>query len=180
MRIFFLGVWLLASLGTGDIRSIDWGNLTYPWPEGLRGSNSEETFTLTDGRIPFQRRPGGTLINMPVILASVQYGDLTGDGHEDAVLVMDVITGGSAAPGIVYVYRLYEAEPNLLLDFATGDRTDGGLRSIRIENGNLVVDINTPEGSQGDCCATQYVRTSYRWTPNGFVAESRQTLWVPE
>lgn len=93
---------------------------------------------------------------------------------------MSVITGGSANPGIVCVYRVIGDEPALPWHFATGDRAHGGLRGILIEDRKLVVELNSPERSQGDCCPTRFVRTTRRWTPEGFEVVSQKTLNIPE
>ncbi len=181
MKFLFLAIWLLGATAIADIHSVDWENCTYPWTEGLMIPNSPvRTFTLTDGTIPIERRADGSLSNMPVTLKAVIYGDLTGDGDDEAVLTMDITTGGSAAPQLVYIYSLHDGKRDPLWYFNTGDRADGGLRGIRVKNGKLVVDLNSPEGSNGDCCATQFVRTTYHWSPGGFVAENQETLKVPD
>ncbi len=158
------------------IRSVDFRNFSYPWPKGYTAG----TFALVDGAVPLERNPQGALTNIGVSIGEIQYGDLTGDGEDEALIFMTLTTGGSAIPGLVYIYQMRKAGPVLLWEFETGDRADGGLRDIRIKKGRLVVELNSPEDSYGDCCPTKYVRTVYRWRSTAFAVESKQTLMLPE
>src|SRR6478736_6606969 len=55
-------------------------------------------------------------------------------------------------------------KPALLARVPGGDRADGGLRSITVQNGLLVVEYNDPDKAAGACCpegiAIQKMRVS--------------------
>src|SRR5215213_7199115 len=116
----------------------------------------------------------------------IAYGDVTGDGEEDAMLALGVESGGSAIPHVIYVYGMQGNQPRLLWRFEDGDRADGGLRRIYAENGGLVVelygkradgtgkivgsDLFVEDGMMGgDCCPSHFTRAHYKWNGKRFV-----------
>src|SRR5262245_30069795 len=117
---------------------------------------------------------------MGVHLSRVSYCDVTGDGQEEAIVVLSILTGGSAMPNCVYVYTWDQRRPKLLWAFDTGDRADGGLRRVKAENGRLLVElygngklIGKDSGAddktnRGSCCPTLFTRAYYKWTGKGF------------
>ena len=167
-----------APSADSPIRSIDFGNFTYPWTKGLAGS--ETTFTLKNGEIPFEFKS-----QMGVSLTETKFVDATGDGEEDAVLFMNITTGGSASPGIVYIYSLEKGKPKLLWHFDTGDRAEGGFHDVYVENAGLVVelygenkfkgrdwDATIPSGKdKGLCCPTLYTKARFKWNGKQFVID---------
>jgi hypothetical protein len=116
-----------------------------------------------------------------VDVTPIEYGDVTGDGREEAMVVLYAEVGGTSNSNDVFIYTLKNAKPVLLWKFATGDRADGGLRRIYAENGQLVVelagknkiiggDLYAPYGTgTGTCCPTVFTRTKYRWIRGRFV-----------
>ncbi|MGH9942726.1 MAG: hypothetical protein ACRD9R_10280, partial [Pyrinomonadaceae bacterium] len=105
-----------------DIRRVDFANFTYPWTADLIDpANSRKTFTLKAGKLPAAHDEKGHVDEMGVYLQLVSYGDVTGDGLEEAILSMSIQTGGSAIPGLVYVCTLRNNRPRLLWFFSTGD-----------------------------------------------------------
>lgn len=146
------------------IRKIDFRNFTYPsiW-------TNDELFTLKDGRhgVP----------PLTTSLIDAVYGDVTGDGGEEAMLVLSESVRGTAIPYYVYVYGIDRDQPKLLWSFDTGDRAQGGLRRVFAENGNLVVELYGKDtylggdifaGSPAACCASHYTRARYEWKDNHF------------
>ncbi len=168
------------------IRDVDFANLTYPAkPEFSYGRRS---FKLQHGRYEGDRG------HDPLILASIAYGDVTGDGVEEAIVVIEVSIRGTAIPHIVYIYTAQSASPNLLWAFETGDRGDGGLRQAYAENGKLVVELygkdkligknlydSDPFASEGVCCPKFFTRARYRWQGAHFRQEGKaEVLPNPE
>jgi hypothetical protein len=107
----------------------------------------------------------------------MDYGDVTGDGQEEAVIMEGLESGGSAIPYRVHVYTLRRGRPKLLWRFDTGDRADGGLRRVYVDDGNLTVElygknstIEDPYSSDGNpaCCATYFNRMHYEWNGRKF------------
>ena len=74
-----------------------------------------------------------------VELGLITYGDVTGDGEEEAIIELYAESGGTEASEDVFIYTMQGAKPALLWKFETGDRAEGGPRRIAAENGELVV-----------------------------------------
>jgi hypothetical protein len=164
-----------------SIRSVDFGNFSYPRTKGLHKPHSRNfPFTLKDGSLPETRDKEGFVDEMGVSLSKIIYGDVTSDGQEEAIVVLSFLTGGSAMHGCVYVYGWSRQRPTLLWAFDTGDRADGGLRRVWAENGYLMVELNgngrlidrnlyaEDKTNRGACCPTRFTRARYKWTGNGF------------
>ncbi len=114
-----------AAKDKSAIRSIDFAHLTYPnYPD--YSHDRKIRVTLKSG----QGSP-----------AYLDYGDVTGDGVEEAFAVLGIDIHGTAIPHYVYIYTLQNGQPKLLWDFETGDRADGGLRSIYSDQGDLVLEL---------------------------------------
>jgi hypothetical protein len=72
---------------------------------------------------------------------TTRFIDITGDGQDDAIVILKVETTGNAIPQLVYVYEWKDGKPELIWNFRTGDRADGGLKDMRIENGEVVLEL---------------------------------------
>ncbi|HZH32784.1 MAG TPA: hypothetical protein VEY11_18600 [Pyrinomonadaceae bacterium] len=120
-------------------------------------------------------------------LADVDYGDVTGDGVEEAMVRLSIHTGGSSMPNCLYIYTLKDNRPRLLWAFVTGDRANGGLRSIHAEGGKLVVELygngarigGKLHGTEGAaaCCAKSVTRTRYQWRGGKFRPVGRSEVF---
>lgn len=112
----------------------------------------------------------------------INYGDVTGDGEEEAMMDQAIPTRGSAIPYRVYIYSLRRGRPKLVWRFEAGDRGDGGLRSVYADNGDLIVELygrnataEDPYASAatsvedgGACCPSYVTRTRYEWKHGRF------------
>jgi len=108
-------------------------------------------------------------------LVKTSYGDVTGDGREEAILVFSQDSEGNAAYKSVYVYTLESSRLKLLWAFMTGHRGDGGLRRVYAEGGNLTVELFGKEtrieedsaSSRAEptalCCPKSFTLTHYHW-----------------
>jgi hypothetical protein len=111
-------------------------------------------------------------------LRRVVYGDVTGDGIDEAIVTLAVNTAGSAAVDHVYIFTLRDNRPRFLWGFEGGDRAWGGLRQAYTENGELVVELfgrGTHIGGDlgstepvGLCCPQSMTRARYRWHAGRF------------
>ena len=68
----------------------------------------------------------------------------------------------------------------MLWSSSTGDRADGGFREASAENGKLVLELNSSDGSRGDCCPTKFERTKYKWNGSEFREKQKETLPIAE
>jgi hypothetical protein len=115
-------------------------------------------------------------------LKSVKFSDVTGDGREDAIVVIHLDTGGTQQTDYAYIFSFVDEKPKLLAYFHSGDRAYAGLRGVYGDHEQLVIELFDPEKRQGDCCSSQFVRTRYRWHDGRFEAvgaSELQTLKKP-
>jgi hypothetical protein len=163
------------------IRQIDFKNFTYAWddpamsvPESWHWITSSPKSRIKaskgihhfyeQGRDEYERE------HAPLIsVDSVAYGDLVGDGNEEAVVSLNYSTGGTANWDYLYVYKLKNGRPALLGRMQTGSRGYGGLIKASVQNGFLVVDFADKDRRVGDCCSEGYIRVRYRWQKGSFV-----------
>lgn len=155
-----------------SIRSIDFSNFTYPGSRALFPTPEYETtkFTLRQGKSGDWR--------WGMTLWKVVYGDVTGDGIEEAIVILSVNTDGSAAVNHVYIYTLNKQRPKFLWGFESGDRAWGGLRKVYAKDGGLVIELwgkgtrlgGDLVGSEftGLCCPKSFTRSYYQWQDGSF------------
>ena len=146
------------------IRLVDFNNVAFPhYPEYT--DRAKKYFTLKPG----DGRP-----------AKLNYGDVTGDGVEEALMMLGIESRGSAIPEIVYIFGLENGKLKVLWSFETGDRADGGLRQVYSDGGNLIVELygrgkvlgTNLYADDGTRAQQPYpyivTRTRYRWLKNHF------------
>lgn len=143
-----------------EIRQVDFKNFTYQ----LEG----RTVQLRNGKRP-ARNDNEYSIND----ANTSYGDVTGDGQEEAVIILRYDGGGTGSYTFGYLYSVQNGRPILLTTLKGGDRADGGIVSANIENELLILKRNVPEKENGvavGLCCPKYVETvRYRWDGRGLV-----------
>lgn len=140
-----------------EIRRIDFNNFTYQVFCGDSQSDGKTTkITIKDGKY---EGSGDDFPNYFEAGADA-YGDLDGDGREEAAVSSLCNTGGTGQFSEGYVYTLKNGKPFLLAHFEGGDRGFGGLQSARIKNGFLFVERSDGEAN---CCADYSLTTKYRW-----------------
>lgn len=146
------------------IRSINFAHVSYPnYPN--YSHDRKRRITLKSGE------------GSPAYL---DYGDVTGDGVEEALAVLGIDIHGTAIPHYVYIYAFRDGQLKLLWDFETGDRADGGLRRIYSDQGDLVVELYgkgkvlgtnlyTDDGSSAQTPYPYYfTQTRYKWDGTRF------------
>ena len=184
-------------LGTFDFK-----NFTYPLPRGWHNPDGTD-LTLTDGRrMPVskfideemedeEKAEARALRRIGMSHVTTKYFDVTGDGHDEAIVILKVETTGNAIPQLVYIYEWKDGQPELLWNFRTGDRADGGLKDMRSENGEFVVELygqdrfllgETETGKiTGDeeqlCCPIYFTRTFYKWNGKDFLMQRKRLTY---
>lgn len=178
-------------------------NFTYPLPRGWHHQDGDE-ITLADGKLQPKLRDIGEEMSpeekaaaraerrIGMSYVTTKYLDANNDGQDDAIVVLKVETGGAAIPQLVYVYGWKDGQPELLWNFRTGDRADGGLKDIRAEHGELVIELygqdrfllgQTETGKiTGDeeqlCCPTHFTRTFYKWNGKVFLMQRKRLTYL--
>ena len=181
------------------LAQMDFRNYTYPLPRGWQNPDGSD-LTLINGKLDpvsadtdlgmdaneastakSQRRIGASYV-------TARYFDVTGDGQDEAVVILKIETTGSAIPQIVYFYTYKDEKPELIWYFRTGDRADGGLKDLRPENGQLVVELfgqdrfllgetetaKITNDYEQICCPTFFTRTVYKWNGRNFLMQGKR------
>ena len=184
------------------LSSFDFKNFTYPLPRGWQNPDGTD-LTLTDGkRLPIskfvtddmeddEKAEARALRRIGMSYVTTRYLDVTGDGQDEAIVILKVETTGNAIPQLVYVYEWKDDKPELIWNFRTGDRADGGLKDLRMENGEVVIELfgqdrfllGETETSKitGDeeqlCCPTCFTRTFYKWNGRNFQLQKKRLTY---
>jgi hypothetical protein len=201
MRSLVLGVLILVSSGFAEaqksIRQVDFKNFTYPLSGTLLGHDRLQWLDMPkeaqSNKKPIHLVNGDDLTKASSFvmdgheyvqwagftLQSVEFADVTGEGKEDAIVVLKYLTGGTQKTHYVYIYSFDEGKPKLLAFCHTGDRGDNGLYKVYGDRGELVFELLDPKKMSGDCCSSGLVRTRYKWHNGrfeGFGAPESATL----
>jgi hypothetical protein len=174
---------MTGAIAADSIRDIDFRNLEHPWdspgavPSGWvwLARAPAASLRLVDGSWADPNGRGWPWVS----LRTTTYGDLTGDGHDEAAIDLLYSTGGTANWHYLYVYTLTDGAPKLMARLRSGSRADGGLIRVAIENGLLVLDFADTKKRTADCCSEGEVRVRYRWSGGRFV-EARAALLLPQ
>jgi len=183
--------------------AFDFKNFSYPLPRGWQNPDNSEV-TLANGRLePIfeavhdemddeEKAQARSSRRIGMSYVTTRYMDATGDGQDEAFVILKVETTGSAIPQFVYIYEWKDDKPALIWYFRTGDRADGGLKDFRMENGELVVELygqdrfllgGTETGKiTGDeeqlCCPTYFTRTNYKWNGKTFQLDKKRLTYL--
>jgi heat shock protein HslJ len=130
-------------------------NATYP-------SEWEESgpITLTNGR--YEGKPfveGGASRLVVTLIEPVAFGDLDGDGVEDAAVILAANAGGSGTFISLEAVRNEGGEPVHLASYPLGDRVR--IESLAIEGGQILLEMITHGPDDPMCCPTQQVVQTY-------------------
>lgn len=183
-----------SPLGTFDFK-----NYTYPLPRGWHHQDGDEIVLVNgvlepvfeevgDDMTPEEKAEAKAERRIGMTFVTTKFFDADNDGEDEAAVVLKIETGGSAIPQLVYIYGWKDGLPELQWNFRTGDRADGGLKDIRAENGELVIELfgqdrfllgQTETGKiTGDeeqlCCPTFFTRSFYKWNGKNFLMQRKR------
>lgn len=171
------------------IGKFDFKNHTYPLPRGWQGAGEAE-LAIENGSAPMSQEAK----QIGLSYVTVKYLDATGDGNDEAVVILKIVTAGSAIPQVAYVFDWKNNAPELIWYFRTGDRADGGLKDLRAENGEFIVELygqdrfilgEAETGKiTGDeeqlCCPPFFTRTAYKWNGKNFQMQRKRLTFSLE
>jgi hypothetical protein len=156
-NVIVLLVITAASVATAfaqaDIHRVDFNNFTYYPSCGGEDASSFTKIRVKNGRYSKATQFDGFTEHSSFGIGKTEFGDVTGDGKDEAVILSVCNTGGTGQFSEGFVYTIKAGKPSLLARIPGGDRADGGLRSIKVENGLLVVEYSDPDKAAGACCA---------------------------
>jgi len=166
------------------IRKNDFKNFIYPWyPTDYIPPHGERKITLRDGEMKVDAAKNTD--RLWASLANISYADLTGDGKEEAIVTVTTNFDPNGSVACIFVYTLRSDELRLLWSHETGDRANGGLRSLRVEGFDLVMEqydikFDWAKGSYEEgtalCCPKRFIRSHYRWDGERFEKSKSETL----
>lgn len=170
------------------IGKFDFKNFTYPLPRGWQDSDSKEA-ELVNGKRPMQLSEEVEKIGLSY--QTTKFFDATGDGQDDAAVILKIETGGSAIPQLVYIFEWKDEKPHLIWYFRTGDRSDGGLKNIYAENGEVVIELygqdryivgeldthRIPGDETQICCPAYWTKSFYKWNGRHFRLQGKRLTY---
>lgn len=119
---------------------------------------------------PYQ--PGGASLPRVDFLGElVARGDLNGDGHDEAAVVLTTNFGGT---GVFHYLAIVEQEGQENRNIATraiGDRVQ--VQDLRIDEGHIILDLVRPRPQDAACCPTEVASLDFR-LENGRLTEPLQ------
>ena len=168
----------VASAGP-SIRSIDWMNRVYTSGAGgqpYQVENGEYEYAYDeDGNLvapDYQPADPDAFVERGYFsVTPPEFGDLTGDGAEEAVIVTLESTGGTGRFSGIDVYTMQGGKEVVLGGIPGGDRGDGGIAGVRIEGGVVVVDRMKSLDTDGACCPSRLVHERWTWNGAAFVED---------
>lgn len=167
------------------IGKFDFKNFTYPLPRGWQDADGKDA-ELINGKRPMQKTDEVEKIGLSFV--ATKFFDATGDGQDEAIVILKIQTGGGAIPQIVYVFEWKDNQPNMIWNFRTGDRADGGLKNIWAENGEIFIELYGQDRFvlgevetrkiTGDeeqlCCPTHFTRNRYKFNGKDFLLQGKR------
>ena len=183
MRSLVLAASILLAFGFASaeqtIRQVDFKNFSYPLSGPTLGHDRLKWLDVSAARHIQLANGKGAPGSQGFTLESVRFVDVTGEGQDDAIVVLHFDTGGTQQTDYVYIYTIAAEKPKLLAYFHAGDRAYSGLCKVYGEDRKLVVELFDPEKRSGDCCSSGIVRTRYKWHSGRFeaVGTSERGTW---
>jgi len=185
------------------IGNFDFKNYSYPLPHGWENPDGSDS-TLVNGRLapvsvatndemsPDDKAEAKGRRRIGLSYVTTKYFDVTGDGQDEALVVLKIETAGSAIPQIVFVFTWKDGKPELIWPFRTGDRADGGLKAVRAENGEIVLELygqdrfllgaketgKITNDREQLCCPTYFTRTRYKWNGKNFQLQGKRLTFL--
>lgn len=169
-------VFFAVGLPAQTIRQVDFKNFTYPM-SGPRFGHDHLKWLDPSQPGHIQLVNGSDHAASPTFtFESVKYADVTGDGNDDAIVVLTFHSGGTQTSDYIYIYVFTDGKPKLLAYCYTGDRAYSGLYNVYGQHSMLVVELLDPRKRSADCCSSGFVRTRYRWNGQRFDAVGTREL----
>jgi hypothetical protein len=163
---FILLIFNILALAQGDIRRIDFNNFTYA---PYCGGEEPKEVTVKNAEFSGERQTEDSTDRFYFKAFSISYGDLNGDGNDEAFVLSLCSAGTNSYLSEGFVYTLRNGKPVLMTRIEGGDRGHGGLRSARVEKGIFVVERYAVDATGEACCPEFYISMNYKWNGREFV-----------
>jgi hypothetical protein len=158
-----------AAPAKADVHTVDWRNASYSVAcLGLGGPADQQVpVTLTNGAgttapVTWFGTPPVTL---DVAVQSIEYGDVTGDGHDDAVVRLTCTPDGSN--GVAQEIQVFGPGSELLATPALRNTTGSGfapaIQSLKVTDGRLTGTAEYWSATDPHCCPSQTRPFTLTW-----------------
>jgi hypothetical protein len=142
--------------GQSSIRSVNFKNFTYK----LRCGDDPKTSSVRAKKGSFSSEISGNESYLSI--AGVRYGDLNGDGREEAAVTFSCGSGASYVYFGGLVFQIQNRKPALLAEIEGGNKGMGGIVDVQIRNRFLVVKRYRLGSAGSPCCPDSIETTKYR------------------
>lgn len=168
---FSLGTALAQTPGAAkfnSIQAVDFMNFSY------RPSCAKKPIRVKDG-VYERTNPSDRFLFK---VGSVVYGDLDGDGRDEAIVTTACNTGGSGVFSEGFLFGLVNGRVRQLTNVPGGDRAWNSIHAITVTDGVLSVVRLAPDGPNGPACCPKFLETTkyklvgHRLTQQGEVSRS--------
>jgi hypothetical protein len=140
------------------VHNFPWLDATYDLGDGLK-----TTFVAGE----HAERDADGVCNVCLRIRALTFGDVDGDGRDDALLVVSGNVGGAGTSISGYVFSLERGEPVLRAALEGGDRGEGGIESMTFKNGVVVVRRFDLAATDASCCPSLVEIQNWRWSGRG-------------
>jgi hypothetical protein len=156
-----------------DLHRTDFRNFTYqPSCADFEADEAKVPVRVEAGR--FYGKEGTPTEGTFFEIREVLYGDLTGDGKDEAVVRTICNLGGTGQFDEGFVYGMRDGKPALLGRIPGGDRAAGGVRCVRFEDGALKVE--RLGNDTGAAAGVDWIETETWRLSNGGLAEAGKAV----
>jgi hypothetical protein len=150
-----------SAFSQSEIRKVDFKNFTYD----IEIFEKREKLKLENGNFSRDTEDDKLFFSA----SAESYGDLDGDGKEEAVVLTMMNTGGTGNFSSGIIFTMKGGKPVVLTEFAGGDRAYGGLVGARILDKKLIVEQYDVGEAGGACCPEFVVTTTFSWNGKDLV-----------
>ncbi len=143
--------------GTSPIRAISWMDRTYDFGEGTTYKFLKSYYSDLDDE---------GHCNNCMHIRGVTFGDIDRDGQEEALVVVGTNLGGASTILSGYIYGLDKGSPVLRATIEGGDRGEGGIDSMTVKDGDVIVRrfaVSVSESTGGACCPNRIEIERWHW-----------------
>jgi hypothetical protein len=155
--------WLNHTYESGDLGPVKLENGVYEFAMDEHGNMVAPDHEPADPDAYVER--GSYSVQAPI------FGDVDGDGAEDAVIVSTFWGGGTGHFTNIDVYAIQDGKDVLLGDIPGGDRGDGGIHDVRLEGKVIVVERLMSMDGDGACCPSKVQHERWSWNGTTFVED---------
>lgn len=138
-----------------SVRDLSWTDRDYDLGDG-------NTYRFVQGGYREVDEDQQCLVCLQIL--GVSFGDVDRDGKDEAIVIVGSNLGGAGTMIDGYVFGLEKGVPVLRLHIDGGDRGDGGLASVKVVGGDVVVRRFDLAPSDGVCCPSRVIVERWRWS----------------